>query len=274
MGISINNIRFSYDQKNDILKGITLSIPDQQCIALIGQNGSGKTTLVKHLNGILKPYSGDILIDGESVISKTTAQLAVKVGYVFQNPDDQLFLSTIKKELEFGPDQIGMAEDKKKEMIQIASKLCGLTEFLDKHPLDLGASVKKFCTIAAILAMDTDIVIFDEPTMGQDRKGIQLLEKILSYLRSKGKICIIISHDMKFVARNFERIVVLNQGKIILDGTAQEVFDQPDILKKSFVNPPPITRVCQKCGINKSIFEINDFRDYIEKTRVSRFVKR
>lgn len=264
MGISINNIRFSYDQKNDILKGITLSIPNRQCIALIGQNGSGKTTLVKQLNGILKPYSGDIFIDDESVLSKTTAQLAVKVGYVFQNPDDQLFLSTVKKELEFGPVQIRMKEEKRNKMIQTAAELCDLTDLLEKHPLDLGASVKKFCTIAAILAMDTDIVIFDEPTMGQDRKGIKLLEQIISYLKSNGKICIIISHDMKFVARNFERIVVLNQGEIILDGTPQEVFDQPDILKKSFVNPPPITRVCQKCGIQKNIFEISDFRSYME----------
>lgn len=265
MGIEIKQIKFSYDQKNDILREITLSIPDHQCIALIGQNGSGKTTLVKHLNGILKPYSGEIYIDGESIVSRTTAQLASKVGYVFQNPDDQLFLSTVKKELEFGPNQIGMNEAKKKEMIQTAARLCGLGELLDKHPLDLGASVKKFCTIASILAMDTDVVIFDEPTMGQDRKGIKLLERIISYLKSKGKICIVISHDMKFVSRNFERIVVLNQGDILLDGTPEEAFGQPEILKKSFVNPPPITRVCQKCGIEKNILGMADFREYVKK---------
>lgn len=263
MNVELKNISFSYNSKKTVLKNVSLIIKEGESVAIIGRNGTGKTTLVKQLNGILRPTCGDILYNGESIIKKTTAQLASKVGYVFQNPDDQLFLSTVKKELEFGPNQIKMDKQKAQYCIKKAVELCSLSKYLESHPLDLGTSEKKFCTIASVLSMDPMMVIFDEPTMGQDRKGIERLGKIIKFLEEQGKTCIIISHDMKFVIKYFKRIIVMKDGEVLLDGTPKEVFSQPEILKDSFVIPPPITRVCQKCNIGNDIFTIEEFKEQL-----------
>lgn len=263
MKIELKNIDFSYDKKIPVIKNLSLEMKGNERVAIIGQNGSGKTTLVKQLNGILQPDKGDILFDDVSVLGKSIAALSEKVGYVFQNPDDQLFLSTVQKELEFGPIQLGFKKKKQKECAEKAAQICHLTEVLDKHPLDLGVSKKKFCTIASVLSMDTDVVIFDEPTMGQDVAGIECLVEIIKYLKEKNKICITISHDMKFVTKNFDRVIVLKNGELLLDGTPEEVFSKPEILSESYVTPPPITRVCQKCGIGQAVFHMEQFEKLV-----------
>ena len=267
MKIELKNVDFSYDNKNKVLKNLSLEIKDNESVAVIGQNGSGKTTLVKQLNGILKPTGGDILFDGASIIKKSVAELSRHVGYVFQNPDDQLFLSTVLKELEFGPKQLSFGNEKIEQCVKNASEICGLEELLESHPLDLGAAKKKFCTIAAVLAMDTEVVIFDEPTMGQDTKGVKRLSEIVHHLKNMGKTCITISHDMKFVAANFERVIVLMQGQVLLDGTPEEVFSKPDLLSRSFITPPPITRVCQKCGIGDHVFTVDAFQKHVKSAK-------
>lgn len=268
MKIELKHVDFSYDNKNQVLKDISLTIESNESVAVIGQNGAGKTTLVKQLNGILKPTGGDILLDGKSIITSSVAELAKQVGYVFQNPDDQLFLTTVLKELEFGPKQLKIAPDKREECIKKAAGLCGLTELLDAHPLDLGPAKKKFCTIASVLSMNTDVVIFDEPTMGQDIRGIKRLSDIIKELKRSGKICITITHDMKFAARNFDRMIVLMQGKVLLDDKTKAVFSKPEVLSRSYITPPPITRVCQKCGIGDCVFTIDEFQEeMIKKVR-------
>lgn len=267
MKIELKNVDFSYDNKNKVLKNLSLEIKDNESVAVIGQNGSGKTTLVKQLNGILKPTGGDILFDGASIIKKSVAELSRHVGYVFQNPDDQLFLSTVLKELEFGPKQLRFGNEKIEQCVKNASEICGLEELLESHPLDLGAAKKKFCTIAAVLAMDTEVVIFDEPTMGQDTKGVKRLSEIVHHLKNMRKTCITISHDMKFVAANFERVIVLMQGQVLLDGTPEEVFSKPDLLSRSFITPPPITRVCQKCGIGDHVFTVDAFQKHVKSAK-------
>ena len=269
MKIEIKKIDFSYDKQNQVIKELSLEIKENETVAIIGQNGSGKTTLVKQLNGILQPSKGDILFDGVSILGKSIAELSKKVGYVFQNPDDQLFLSTVQKELEFGPLQLGFDGKKQKECAQKAAEICYLTDVLEKHPLDLGASKKKFCTIASVISMDTEVVIFDEPTMGQDRKGIARLSEIVKYLKEQGKTCITISHDMKFVTNNFDRVIVLKNGELLLDGTPEEVFSKPEILSESYVTPPPITRVCQKCEIGHAVFRMEQFEETITKRKLT-----
>lgn len=259
MKIEIKDLHHTYASGEEALKGINAVFEGNEPVAIIGQNGAGKTTLVKHFNGILRPTSGDVLLDGESIMSRTTAKWARDVGYVFQNPDDQLFLESVRKEFEFGPSKIGMPTEKMASQLKFVSELCGLEKELDTHPFNLTSTQKKFCTIGSIIMMDPQVLIFDEPTCGQDVRGTERLCNIIKTLREMGKLCITISHDMKFVVKNFSRVVVLCKGKVIMDGKAEEVFSRPEELSKTFVTPPPITRVAQRAGLDGTVFTIDSF---------------
>jgi energy-coupling factor transport system ATP-binding protein len=223
--------------------------------------------LVKHFNRILSPTSGHVLIDGIPTTERTTAQWSRRVGYVFQNPDDQLFLNSVRKEFEFGPHRIGMSKEQIEKILPETALLCGLEKMLDIHPFDLTATEKKFCAIGSVIMMNPDAVIFDEPTCGQDVEGNRRLTAIIEYLRQRGKLCVTISHDMKFVASNFSRVIVLCEGKVLLDGTCKEVFAQPDLLEKSFVSPPPICRVAQGLGFAEPLFEAEALVGLIKEKR-------
>lgn len=268
MKIELKHMRYVYPSGDEALKGIDLVIDGTEPVALIGQNGAGKTTVVKHFNGILRPTSGEVLINGEKIETKSTAQWSRKVGYVFQNPDDQLFLESVRKEFEFGPRQIGMKLKEINERMEWVAGLVGLSEKLDMHPFDLTLAEKKFCTIGAVLMMDPDVLIFDEPTCGQDVQGNLKLHRILKTLKERGKLCITISHDMKFVVENFERIIVMCRGEVILDGRPEEVFAQTETLKKSFVSPPPITKVAQGAGLKRTVFTAEAFMEALEDERM------
>ncbi len=259
MKIQINDLHHVYPTGEEALKGITLTLEGTEPIAIIGQNGSGKTTLVKHFNGILRPTSGDVLINGESINTRSTAKWSRFVGYMFQNPDDQLFLDSVRKELEFGPKRLRMDEAHIKEMVDYAAELCGLAKCLDKHPFDLAPTQKKFCTIASIISMDPEVFILDEPTSGQDVLGARQLADVVHALTEKGKLCITISHDMKFVANNFKRVIVLCNGRVLLDAPTAEAFTQVDKLAESYVSPPPLTRIAQAVGFQRAIFTLPDF---------------
>lgn len=267
MRIELKKMGHIYPTGDEALKDVDLVIEGTEPVAIIGQNGAGKTTLVKHFNGILRPTSGQILIDGEDINSRSTAKWSRDVGYVFQNPDDQIFLETIRKEFEFGPKQIGMSEDKIKKQMDFVAERCLLKDKLDLHPFDLTLTEKKFCTIGSIIMMDPQVIIFDEPTCGQDVEGNQRLKNIVNTLREMGKLCITISHDMKFVVENFKRVVVMCKGQVLMDGDSKEVFSQVDKLKQSFVSPPPITRVAQKAGFEKTVFDIEEFIEEFEKRK-------
>lgn len=267
MRIQLEALRYAYSENEEVLKGIDLTIGGTKPVAIIGQNGAGKTTIVKHFNGILRGTSGRVIVDNEDIQNRTTAQWAKEIGYVFQNPDDQLFLETVKKELTFGPKQIGMNQQEIEQRLSWVAELIGLSDKLDTHPFDLNATEKKFCTIGAIIMMNSQAIIFDEPTCGQDVQGNLRLRKIIRTLRTNGVLCITISHDMKFVAENFERVIVMCNGEIILDGAPVEVFSQVETLKKSFVVPPPITRVGQGVGFQETAFTTDAFLQVFERER-------
>lgn len=268
MKIELKKLRYEYPSGDEALKGIDLEIEGTEPVAVIGQNGAGKTTVVKHFNGILRPSSGEVLINGESIEKRSTAQWSKEVGYVFQNPDDQLFLESVRKEFEFGPKQIGMPPEEIAKRVEWTADLVGLSEKLDIHPFDLTLAEKKFCTIGAVIMMDPDVLIFDEPTCGQDVQGNLRLHRIIQTLKGRGELCITISHDMKFVVENFKRIIVMCRGEVILDGRAEDVFAQVETLKKSFVAPPPITKVAQGAGFTKTVFTTEAFMEALEERMV------
>ncbi|EEI27851.1 energy-coupling factor ABC transporter ATP-binding protein [Corynebacterium glucuronolyticum] len=267
MKIEIENLEHVYSNGVKALVGIDLTIDGIEPLAIIGQNGAGKTTLVKHLNGILQPTGGRVLLGGVDVRSKPIWEWATTVGYVFQNPDDQLFASSVEDELTFGPRQIGMSRERIAQQIARVSELVGLSKKLNTHPYDLSPAERKFCTIGSVLMMNPKVVVFDEPTCGQDALGNWRLKEIIHSLNSEGTLCITISHDMKFVAENFERVIVMKQGSILTCGTAVDVFAQPDLLHQSFVFPPPVTRVAQAAGMRTTPLTVLELIDDVKKER-------
>ena len=266
MRIELKGLKHVYPTGDEALKGVDLVIEGTEPVAIIGQNGAGKTTLVKHFNGILRPTAGQVLLDGENINNRTTAQWSREVGYVFQNPDDQLFLETVRKELEFGPRQIGMSQKEIEEQLEFVADICNLKDKLEIHPFDLTGTEKKFCTIAAVVMMNPKALVFDEPTCGQDVEGNQRLRRIVESLRERGKLCITISHDMKFVVDNFKRAVVMCRGNVLLDGSVEDVFSQVEVIKQSFVSPPPIARVAQGAGLG-TVFTKKAFMEVFEAKR-------
>ena len=253
----IENLDFSYLADVPVLKNLNMKL-DKRPTAIIGQNGAGKTTLVKLLKGLLTPVSGSICFHGEDISGKTVAMLAGNVGYVFQNPDDQIFKYNVMDEILFGPLNIGMDAERAKKEAERALKLTGLTGKEKENPYDLELYERKMTAIASVLAMDTDVLILDEPTIAQDWKGRQIIGGIIRSLAERGKLVIAILHDMDFVAENFERVIIMAHGRVLADGTAKEVFAQEEALKKARLQKPYVMQLCEALGYEKSYLTVEE----------------
>lgn len=256
--IKVEHLQFSYQPGIPILKDISLNL-DVTPTAIIGQNGAGKTTLVKLLKGLLKPTSGDVWINEKNTKDLTVAQLASTIGLVFQNPNDQIFKNKVIDEVLFGPLNIGMEEEKAKQKAMEALELVGLEQKINDNPYDLGLSERKLIAIASILAMDTDIIIFDEPTIAQDYASKEKIKRLIKALHQKGKMVLTIIHDMDFVAECFDRTIVLAQGEVLLDGATREVFSQESVLRKAYLEPPHVTQLCKQLGYKETYLTVEEF---------------
>lgn len=245
--IKVENLNFSYEKDIAILQNINLEFTDETT-AIIGQNGAGKSTFVKLLKGLLKPTSGNIFINNLNVQNETPAKLAKYIGLIFQNPNEQIFKNKVIDEVMFGPLNIGQSEEEARKNAILALETVQLADKVDLNPYDLSLSQRKMITVASILAMKTDIIIFDEPTMGQDYAGKAILKTIIHDLRQDGKLVLCILHDMDFVAEVFERTIVLNQGKVLLDGKTRDVFSDEAILKSAYLEQPHITQLGRQLG--------------------------
>jgi energy-coupling factor transport system ATP-binding protein len=245
MKITIRNLTHQYNNQVTALRDVDLLIQSGESVAIVGENGAGKTTLAKQLNGLLKPTAGEVFIGDLNTANQTPASLARFVGYAFQNPDQQIFASKVSDEVRFGPQNLGYSEDKVKTFSQEALSAVGLQEQGEKHPYDLHLADRKLLTLAAVLAMQTPIVIFDEPTTGQDAYHVQQIGKIIAELKSKGRSVLTISHDLDFCAEYFDRVVVLRSGEVIADGPAEDVLPQSELLASAAVNPPQLVRLAQ-----------------------------
>ena len=236
------------------LDEVSLTIGPGEVVALVGQNGSGKTTLVRHLNGLLRPASGRVLVDGQDAARRTVAQLARDVGLVFQDPDRQIFAGSVRAEVEFGPRNAGLAGEALRVVVDEALSATGLTDDAASKPYDLGYSRRKLLALASVLAMKTPIVVLDEPTTGQDARGVRRIEGILDDLAGAGRTMIAISHDMRFVADCFQRVIVMRDGRVILDGTPDTVFAEANwaLLASTYLEPPLPARVGAKLGLGST----------------------
>ncbi|MDR0655319.1 MAG: energy-coupling factor ABC transporter ATP-binding protein [Treponema sp.] len=225
------------------LREVSVDFYRNDVVSIVGQNGSGKTTLVRHFNGLLRPSSGKVYVDGEDVSSKSVSAMSRKVGYVFQNPNHQIFCTTVRDELAVAPKNYGFSPGEIEDNIGRVVELMGLEPILKTHPLTLDYTTKKIVTIASVLVYNPPIVILDEPTGGLDQAGREMLSKIIQITHDAGHTMIIISHDMDYVAENSRRIIVMTGGKIILNDTPWVIFNNKEVMRQAQIEPPQITRL-------------------------------
>ena len=259
MKIQIENLGYTYPGGVQALRGMSLAIETGERVAIVGQNGSGKTTLVKHLNGLLRPTQGIVLIGDWRTADHSIAQLARRVGFVFQNPADQLFKNTVRDEVAFGPANLGFSHERVQTLVDNALMFLELSDKAHLNPYDVDFVWRKQIALAAVVAMDTSILVLDEPTTGQDERALQRLARLLDVLREQNKTVIAISHDIDFVAENFDRVVVMGQGKILLDGNTQQVLGESAILQQTNLQPPQMARLAHRLGLRNEIVTVDDF---------------
>ncbi len=260
--VRCENLGFIYPDGTRALRGIDLHVESGTRLAIIGQNGSGKSTLVRQLNGLLRPTEGQVFIRGRAVGGRHVAELAREVGLAFQNPDRQIFAGRVRAEVAFGPRNLGSSGSTLGASVDRALAAVGLTDAADANPYDLGFSKRKLLALASVIAMDTPILVLDEPTTGQDARGIARIHEVVEDLASEGRTVISISHDMAFVAETFERVVVMGAGRILLDGTPSDVFSEAawPVLTSTHLEPPMAARVGARLGVgstptNRSLVE-------------------
>ena len=236
------------------IDGIDLAIGAGERVAIVGQNGSGKSTLVRHFNGLLRPSEGRVLVDGLDAADRRVAHLAAMVGLAFQDPDRQIFAGKVRTEVAFGPHNLGRRGAELDRAVDEALATTGLDKDAQTNPYDLGYSRRKLLAIASILAMGTPVVVLDEPTTGQDARGVDRIHRIVADLAAAGRTVIAISHDMRFVAEAFERVVVMRDGRIVLDGSPVEVFAEAawPTLASTFLEPPLAARVGARLGLGST----------------------
>jgi len=252
--IEIAGLVHVYPDGTRALDGVDLAIGPGETLAIVGQNGSGKSTLVRHLNGLLQPTEGTVRIDGRDIAGQRVARLAATLGLVFQDPDRQIFAGKVRTEVAFGPRNLGLRGAELDRRVAEALEVVGLAGAADENPYDLGYSRRKLLAIASVLAMRTPIVVLDEPTTGQDLRGVARVRAIVAALAAEGRTVITISHDMRFVAETVRRMVVMRAGRIVLDGTPADVFAAANwnVLASTYLEPPLAALVGARLGVGST----------------------
>jgi len=241
--IEVKDVYFSYQSGVEALKGVSLTIKDGEFVAIMGQNGAGKTTLVKHFNGLLKPTKGQVLVDGVDTTKVSIAKLSKDVGFVFQNPDSQLFSETVEDEIAFALKNFGYEPEVIEKRITWALNLLNLTQYKKTSPFMLSGGERKRVALASILAWDPKTLILDEPTIGQDYEQKEKLRQFVMQMRTQQKTIIAVTHDVEFVAECNPRVMLMREGKVIADGEATKILTDPETLTQASIVPPQIAQI-------------------------------
>lgn len=267
MDIRFNEVGYTYPSGVEAVKGVNLHVPSGERLAIVGQNGAGKTTLVRHLNGIFQPTTGTVEVGDWPTKGHTIAELSARVGYVFQNPDEQLFARRVIDDVTFGPKNLGFDPERAQAAVAAALEATGLSAEAETHPHHLSLSERKRVALAAVLAMETPVVVLDEPTTGQDERGVRMIASIVARLHGEGRTVIAITHDMDFCAENFERVVVMAQGEVQADGDPSAAFGLADVLEKARVEAPQLARLADALGWVERPLTIESFVDALPAHR-------
>ena len=266
--IVIEDIHFSYPNNVEALKGISLTINEGEFIAIMGQNGAGKTTFIKHFNGLLKPSAGAVRIDGVQTTKTSVAALSRNVGFVFQNPDHQLFSETVEEEIGFALKNFGFDKETIEKRITWALNLLSLTQYRKTSPFLLSGGERKRVALASVLAWDPQTLILDEPTIGQDHDQKEKLRQFIMQLQTQKKTVVIVTHDVEFVAECNPRVLLMREGKIVADGIAKDILTNPQLLAESSIVLPQIAQIFIKLaslGLPKDVIDIYEAKDAILK---------
>ncbi len=241
--IDVQHLDHSYPNGFVAIKDVSLEIPKGDFVGFIGQNGSGKTTLAKHFFGLLRPTKGKVLVEGRDIIKTPVVDLARKIGYVFQNADDQIFSSTVVDEVAYGPKNMGFSKSEIIEAVNRSLSELGILHLKSQHPLSLSWGDRQKVAISSVLANGPNILILDEPTTGQDLRGGHEILSTCQKLNEQGKTIIVITHNMELVAEYCKRVYLLYEGQILSEGPVDSVFMSVDTLRQSYITPPQITRL-------------------------------
>jgi energy-coupling factor transport system ATP-binding protein len=264
--IVVDGINFTYPGNVKALRNVSLTVKDGEFVAIMGQNGAGKTTLVKHFNGLLKPSSGSVRIDGVETTKTSIASLSRTVGFVFQNPDHQLFSETVQQEIGFALKNFGLDEDTIHKQITWALNLLSLTQYRETSPFMLSGGERKRVALASVLAWDPKILILDEPTIGQDHEQKEILRQFIVQLQTQGKTIVIVTHDVEFVAECNPRVVLMKEGRIVADGEGKEILTNLDALTESSIVLPQIAQIFTQLtglGFPKNVIDIYEAKDLL-----------
>ncbi len=266
--IEVQDIHFRYNGGFEALKGVSLNIKDGEFAAIMGQNGAGKTTLVKHFNGLLKPTTGRVIVNGVETTKTSVARLAKDVGFVFQNPDHQLFSETVDDEIAFALKNFGYEHEAIEKRIEWAVNLLGISQYRKTSPFMLSGGERKRVALASVLAWDPQILVLDEPTIGQDHQQKENLRQFIIQLQTQGKTVITVTHDVEFVAECNPRVILMQDGKIIADGEGKNILTDPQILEQSSIVLPQIAQIFNKLNmprLPKNVIDIYEAKTILLK---------
>lgn len=253
--------------QHDAVKHMSFSVEKGEFLGIIGHTGSGKSTLIQHLNGLLRPTSGEILLDGTNIWQdkKTTRESRFRVGLVFQYPEYQLFEETVYRDIAFGPTNMGLSKDEIDRRVRESAHFAGLTDdLLEKSPFALSGGQKRRVAIAGVIAMEPEVLVLDEPSAGLDPQGREeLLANIREFHRARGTTVVLVSHSMEEIAKNVDRIVVLSDSHVLMSGTPREVFARGDELMTAGLDVPQVTRVAMALrdkgiAINPAVYTVDE----------------
>jgi energy-coupling factor transport system ATP-binding protein len=260
VSVVFENVHYTYQSNVEALRGVNLVFERGEVVALMGENGSGKTTLLKHMNGLLKPTVGRVLVDGVETTSASIAELSQKVGLVFQNAEDMFFESTVYNEVAFALRNFGYDEEKVRKRVEWALKFFELEQYKDHSPFLLSGGEKKRLAMAIILAWSPSIICLDEPTIGQDSVQKEKMMHMIKMLNTQGRTVILASHDVEFIADLKPRVVVLSRGKVLADGKSQEILTNGELLKKASLIPPQVVSVLERLsdlGVQRKVLDVD-----------------
>jgi energy-coupling factor transport system ATP-binding protein len=267
--IEVEEVSFTYPSGVEALKNVSLAVKNGEFVAIMGQNGAGKTTLVKHFNGLLKPSRGIVRVDGVETAKTSVAAMARKVGFVFQNPDHQLFSETVEEEIAFALKNFGFEEEATQKRVTWALNLLGLTQYRKTSPFMLSGGERKRVALASVLAWDPQILILDEPTIGQDYQQKEKLRQFIAQMQTQGKTVVIVTHDVEFVAECSPRVVLMKEGKIVADGEGKEILTNLEALAQSSIVLPQIAQIFKQLTpleLPKNIIDIYEAKDMLLRT--------
>jgi energy-coupling factor transport system ATP-binding protein len=263
--IDITGLSFSYPAGPPVLQGVNLQVAPGERLALIGGNGCGKTTLVRHLNGLLRPSHGMVRIGDWVTDHCTAARLAQRVGFVFQNPDEQLCRRRVKDEVAFGAINLGYPADQIARLTSQALAWWELTGNVDTNPHDLSLAWRRRLAIASVMAMDPPVIVLDEPTVNQDLWFHARLVELFATWQLAGKVVIVICHDLDFVAEQFDRVVLLSHGRIAADGSPSQVFQEEQAMSQAGLEAPQLFRLSRELGWAEKICTTETFLAALKK---------